>query len=121
MDYELLIQQTKQLIKACEQAQARFFHMREMDREPNFFEEVKPYADDMRAQIEQWRTQVYTFIDTEQPKYMHKVQIDNAIDAMEQFFVQSFYKATSKKRFLQSIQAVQYTLDTLLRKIGAEQ
>ena len=36
---------------------------------------------------------------------------------MEQFVVQSFYKGTSKKRFIQSIQSTQYTLSILKRKI----
>ena len=49
-----------------------------------------------------------------QPKYVHIQQIYNVVDAMDQFVVQSFYKETSKKRFIQSVQSVQYTLSTLL-------
>ncbi len=37
---------------------------------------------------------------------MHKQQIEMLVDAMDQFVVQSFYKETSKKRFIQSIQSV---------------
>ena len=36
---------------------------------------------------------------------------------MMQFFVQSFYKETSKKRFIQTIQAAQYTLQTFILAI----
>lgn len=118
MDITTLIQQTQKLLAACEEASERFYKMREEDRSPDFYNEVKPYADEMRDLLRNWQTETYAFIETRQPKYVHKVQIDNALDAMEQFFVQSFYKETSKKRFLQSITAVQYTLDTLLRKIG---
>ncbi len=105
------------LLQACEEAVARFHQMREEDRSPDFFAEVKPYADHMRDVLKQWQQQSYAWIEENHPKYMHKQQIDHAIDAMEQFFVQSFYKETSKKRFLQSVQSTQYTLSTLLRYV----
>ena len=120
MDITTLTQQTQNLLAACQEASDRFYKMREEDRAPDFYNEVKPYADEMQTVLKLWQTTAHQFIDEMRPKYVHKVQIDNAVDAMEQFFVQSFYKETSKKRFLQSIQAVQYTLDTLLRKIGGD-
>lgn len=120
MDTTFLIQQTKQLLAACEEASERFYKMREQNISPDFYGQVKPYADKMQQFLQMWRQEVLLFIDDQQPKYVHPVQIDHAIDAMEQFFVQSFYKETSKKRFLQSIQAVQYTLQTILRNIGVE-
>ena len=118
MDITTLTIQTQKLLAACDEASERFYKMREEDRSPDFYNEVKPYADEMHETLKLWKAEAYAFIEQKQPKYVHKVQIDNAIDAMEQFFVQSFYKETSKKRFLQSITAVKYTLDTLLRKMG---
>ena len=56
-----------------------------------------------------WRIR---WIKNKHPKNLYVQQIDHAADAMEQFVVQSFYKETSKKRFIQSIQSVQYTLKT---------
>ena len=108
---------TATLIDACDLAIERFYNMRERDAEPDFFNEVKPYADEMRIQLQNWRELSYKWISENQPKYMHKQQIDHAYDAMEQFFVQSFYKATSKKRFIQSVQSTKYTLTTLQRCI----
>lgn len=55
------------------------------------------------------------WIKEKNPRYIHKMQIDNVEDAMNQFVVQSFYKETSKKRFLQSVQSVHYTLSFFLR------
>ena len=114
MDLQLM---TANLVDACEQAIERFYNMRERNAEPDFFKEVKPYADNMRAQLQIWRKLAYEWIIENQPKYMHKQQIDHAYDAMEQFFVQSFYKATSKKRFIQSVQSTKYTLTTLKRYV----
>ena len=112
-----LKQQTIELIEACDAAVARFYEMRELDKEPDFFAEVKPYADEWHAKLHTFQQAAYEWIDSNRPKYMHKPQIDNAVDAMEQFIVQSFYKATSKKRFIQSVQSVHYTLSNFLRYV----
>ena len=114
MDLQVI---TANLVDACEQAIERFYDMRERNAEPDFFNEVKPYADNMRTQLQIWRELAYEWIIVNKPKYMHKQQIDYAFDAMEQFFVQSFYKATSKKRFIQSVQSTKYTLTTLKRYV----
>ena len=114
MDLQVI---TANLLDACEQAIARFYTMRERNAEPDFFNDVKPYADNMRTQLQIWRELAYEWIIVNEPKYMHKQQIDHAYDAMEQFFVQSFYKATSKKRFIQSVQSTKYTLATLKRYV----
>lgn len=111
----LLKQQTKQLIEQCEQAIARFHDMRARDAVPDFFGEVKPHADTVHALLNDFKQQAALWIEAERPKYMRMPQIDNLVDAMEQFIVQSFYKETSKKRFLQSVQSVHYTLSSILR------
>ncbi|WP_342472301.1 YppE family protein [Metasolibacillus sp. FSL H7-0170] len=110
-----LVELTTYLIAQCEDAQNRFFHMREFDLKPDFFTEVKPYADTVHEQLKLWRQLAKEWRASYQPKYMHNQQIDQVVEAMEQFTVQSFYKETSKKRFLQSIHSVHYTLSTILR------
>lgn len=111
----LLKKQTKQLIEQCEQAVARFHHMRAQDAVPDFFTDVKPHADFVHALLNEFKQEAAQWITSERPKYMRMPQIDNLVDAMEQFIVQSFYKETSKKRFLQSVQSVHYTLSSILR------
>lgn len=120
MDTNKLLEMTTRLVAAGEQAVTRFYTMREEDRAPDFYQEVKPFADDMRVYLSSWQSLANEFIEKKRPKYMHIIQIQNAVDAMEQFFVQSFYKETSKKRFLQSIQSVKYTLETLIRIVEEE-
>ena len=117
MDIKNLIEQTNTLISAGDEAVNRFYRMREEDRSPDFYNEVKPYADHMQTVLQSWQQLANEYITLQRPKYVHTVQIHNAVDAMEQFFVQSFFKETSKKRFLQSVQSVKYTLETLQRAI----
>ncbi|KYG58848.1 YppE family protein [Planococcus maritimus] len=112
-----LKQLSTKLYEECDVCLSRFKKMRELDADPDFFQDVKPYADDWHAAIEEWKDASLLFIRNERPKYVHKLQIDNAAEGMGQVFVQSFYKDTSKKRFVQTIQAAQYTIQTLLTAI----
>ena len=110
-------QYTTQLLTYTEEAPKRFQLMRDEDREPDFFAEVKPYADQVHKEIKEWKMLAPAFIERYDPKYFHLLQVEQVADAMEQFIVQSFYKKTSKKRFLQSVQSVHYTLSKLLKTI----
>lgn len=103
------------LIEQCNEAQTRFFTMRELNAEADFFAEVKPYADKVHERLDLWQQLAKQWRAEFQPKYMHNQQIDQVVDAMNQFVVQSFYKETSKKRFIQSVHSVHYTLTTFLR------
>lgn len=110
-----LVAQTKQLIEECNYCIKRFYKMREEDRAPHFFDEVKPHADTVHLLTKEWQQQANEWIAKHQPKYLHSQQITAAVEAINQFVVQSFYKETSKKRFVQSVQSALYTCDTLLR------
>lgn len=113
----LLIEQSKQLLQECDASINRFFKQRELDASPLFFEEVKPHADEIHRLLTNWQQNALSWITVHQPKYLHRTQIQNVVDAMDQFVVQSFYKETSKKRFIQSVQSVHYTLSFFLRNL----
>lgn len=118
-----LIELSKQLLNECDASISRFFKQRELDASPQFFEEVKPHADVVHSLLNEWQSIASKWMELNRPKYIHASQIQNVVDAMNQFVVQSFYKETSKKRFIQSVQSVHYTLSFLLRHLeeGGEQ
>ncbi|PIC75405.1 YppE family protein [Sporosarcina sp. P17b] len=114
------ITDTKLLLTICDECEQRFYRMRETDHEPDFFGEVKPYADRSHKAIADWADEMKVWIKKEKPLYVHEVQIDSLKDSMTQFVVQSFYKATGKKRFILSIRAARYTLQTVLDAMNAD-
>ena len=105
------------LLVVCGECRQRHTQMREEDREPDFFQEVKPYADKYHTLLDEWAEDSYEWIRKKKPKYIHPGQIANLEDVMKQFIVQSFYKRTGLKRFAQSIQSTEYTLKTILTAI----
>ncbi|WP_252503409.1 YppE family protein [Sporosarcina sp. Marseille-Q4943] len=119
-----LIEKTERLLSVCEECLERLPAMRELDREPDFYIEVKPYADINHKLLDEWTEEIRTLIREERPKYVHLHQIESLNESMKQFIVQSFYPKTGKKRFVLSINSATYTLRTVLdelqRKGGEE-
>ncbi|WP_025784851.1 YppE family protein [Sporosarcina sp. D27] len=104
---------TEQLLEVCDECLVRHSDMRNENREPDFYKEVKPYADHWHRMIDEWDELVQQWIRTSRPKYVRPIQISTLNDLMKQFTVQSFYQKTGKKRFVQSIQSASYTLNTV--------
>lgn len=115
-----LKEKCEKLLAVCSNCRQRHINMRAENREPDFFKEVKPYADEYHALIDEWAEESREWIKTAKPKYTHPAQIDNLADAMKQFIVQSFYPKTGLKRFAQSIQSAEYTLKTFLDALEKE-
>lgn len=115
-----LYEMTTELLSECGKCIPRHTGMREQEREPDFFGEVKPYADRVHQLIAEWQEQSKSWIRQERPKHVHEPQIDNAADMMTQFVVQSFYPKTGKKRFYDSVQSAEYLLKTILAAIREE-
>ena len=106
---------TNELLQNVQAAVKRYEKMRELDLDPDFFTEVKPCADEFLIRLKAWQGLAEQYVAEYAPKYFHQMQILNIIDAMEQLIVQSFYKKTSKKRFLDSARSIEYSLGKLKR------
>jgi len=115
-----LEEKCKILLSVCEECRTRHTEMRRLDREPDFFVEVKPYADKYHTLLDEWSEESYAWIKIAKPQYVHPVQIDALTDSMKQFIVQSFYKKTGLKRFVLSINSAEYTLKTFLNALEKE-
>ena len=94
-----LIEKTERLLSVCEECLERLSAMRELDREPDFFAEVKPYADKNHRLLDEWTEEIRTLIRETKPKYVHLHQIESLNESMKQFIVQSFYAKNRKETF----------------------
>lgn len=115
-----LAEKCKILLSVCNECLERHAEMRRLDKDPDFFEEVKPYADKYHALLDEWAEESYAWIKIAKPKYVHPVQVETLTDGMKQFIVQSFYKKTGLKRFVLSIRSAEYTLKTFLDALEKE-
>ncbi|WP_240793403.1 YppE family protein [Psychrobacillus vulpis] len=108
---------SKQLLGECDDCIIRFESYREEDKDPDFFQEVRPHAYYIDELLLEWENLVRKWIQVKRPKYVHPSQINSLVESMKQFIVQSYYKGTSKKRFYKSIHSSKYTLETIIQAI----
>lgn len=113
-----IVSLTKDLLEKIEASILRLKSIKEMEEyDPDFFGEVKPYADKVHITLDTWRELTLEWIKEEKPKYLYQLQIDTAIENIELLVVQSFYKDTREKRAKEMYQSIVYTLTAILDKI----
>jgi site-specific DNA-adenine methylase len=118
-NFQDLVNLTKVLLEKVEESILRLESLKEKeDYEPDFFGEVKPYADGVHSTIDKWRELALIWIEKENPKYLYKLQIDTAIENIELLIVQSFYKDTRGKRAKEMYQSIVYTLTSINDQIN---
>ena len=88
----------------------------EKGEQPDFFQEVKPYADHIHSLTEQWKINAIEWINQNKPKYLHASQIESTAENIEQVSIQCFYPDTKKKRFQSMIQSIRYVLEDINNK-----
>ncbi len=109
-----LIGLSEGLLENLEFAHKRFQYSKEKGVRGDFHEEVKPFADQVKGATDSWREAASNWVGQNRPKNLHVNQIETAADYLEVLSVQAFFPETSKKRFLDQIQSVEYILNSLI-------
>ncbi|WP_071459932.1 YppE family protein [Bacillus massilinigeriensis] len=122
MDKEdLFISLTFTLRKHVETAAKQYERAREEGQQGDFYNEVKPFADEVKECSNQWQGFAVEWIGKNKPKYLHMKQIEATLENLEIISVQAFYPETGKKRFVDRIQSVYHVLDYILALTKAKE
>lgn len=105
---------SRKLLENVESAFNRFHHSKEEGVRGDFHTEVKPFADEVKKTADSWRDSAVQWVRQNRPKNLHANQIETAADYLEVISVQAFFPETSKKRFLDQVQSVQYILKSMI-------
>ncbi|OQP05888.1 hypothetical protein B1690_10445 [Geobacillus sp. 46C-IIa] len=109
---------TEQLHEYNERLLAIARRARARNQEPDFFAEVKPFAEEVQAAAERWKAAAFRWIRQAQPKYVHERQIEAAVDQMAKLSVEAFYPSVPERRIKQYSQSVAYTLALVRERLG---
>ncbi|WP_226676974.1 YppE family protein [Mesobacillus jeotgali] len=105
---------SKKLLVDVQTAHKRFQLSKEEGVRGDFHSEVKPFADDVKLAADEWRESAGQWVRNNRPKNLHANQIETAADYLEVISVQAFFPETSKKRFLDQIQSVEFILNSMI-------
>jgi hypothetical protein len=114
-----LKQLTKQLLEYNEAVLRIAEDAANSEAPPDFYGEVKPFADEVKRAVDEWKKEAIAWIEAERPKHVHPQQIEAAGDNLEKMAVEAFYPAAKRRRLKQFHQSVAYTLELISERLGA--
>ncbi len=118
-EYIRLRELTVVLRENAQMAHDQFVHRsRTSDYQVDFYGEVKPFADRVTQILEEWEPLVMEWLKSDKPNYVFVPQIVDAVENLTIVSVTAFQKDTRRKRFLNTISAIDYCLDTILQQIS---
>jgi hypothetical protein len=108
---------TKKLLSFNHEIMQKFEETKESGMEGDFYREIKPFSDLIKGSLENWSEKAIIWIRDFHPKNLHAKQIESVIDQLEMISVQAFFPQTSRARFVNTANSVEYVLKTLLLEI----
>ena len=119
-DQRQLIHLTKTLLRLTDEAYRQFMHKtNEEGYEPDFYRDVKPFADKTLEVAERWKTLALTWLKEGHAKHLYPWQIENTFENLTIVSVTAFQKDTKAKRFHEMIQAINFILETMDEQLSA--
>lgn len=116
-DNQRIIELSKALLDRMDYALKRFDTSKSEGIRGDFHNEVKPFADEVKGLLSEWKEAAKSWILENRPKNLHANQIDTAADYLEVISVQAFFPETSKKRFYDQHQSVEFILNSMILAI----
>lgn len=111
---------TAQLYKFNNEAHETFLKHRETGEKGDFFQEVKPFADQVKVCCDEWEPLAVKWSVQEKPKNLHPMQIRNTAENIQMVSIRAFFPESSLKRFISHIQSVDFILRRMLEELDGE-
>jgi Bacterial domain of unknown function (DUF1798) len=114
---EVLLEMTNSLLKYRQSIVERFEQSKQTGEQGDFYEEVKPFADEVKQITDEWRNHTLSWLSLNPQRHLHARQIDATAENLEMVSVSAFFPNTSKKKFLDHVQSIEYVLKGLVSAI----
>ncbi|ANB56391.1 hypothetical protein GFC29_1436 [Anoxybacillus sp. B7M1] len=115
--YEQLRRLTNELLKYNDEILQIAEKAVNSHEQPDFFQQVKPFADAVSQTVEKWRQEALAWIRTERPQHVHSQQIEATSENIEKIVVEAFYPAVKLRRLKQFHQSIDYTLTLVSERL----
>jgi hypothetical protein len=114
---EELLEMTISLLKYRQFIVERFEQTKKTGEQGGFYEEVKPFADEVKQKTDEWREAVLAWLTMNPQRHLHARQIDSTAENLEMVSISAFFPNTSKKKFLDHVQSIEFVLKGLVSAI----
>jgi len=114
---EALLERTNSLLKYRQFIVDRFEQTKKTGEQGDFYEEVKPFADEVKQMTDEWRADALSWLTFHPQRHLHARQIDATAENLEMVSISAFFPNTSKKKFLDHVQSIEFVLRGLVSAI----
>ena len=112
-----LLALTEELLQKTYHIKSTFEEVKKANQERDFYQEVKPFADDVKGKLDQWEPLAIEWLKNNPVKYLHPQQITHTAENLDMISIQCFFPKTSLTRFRHYAESVEYVLKNLLNAI----
>ncbi len=116
-EFELLLKRTDIVKDWNRQAEEHFQTYRIGGATADFYDDVKPFVEQVMQDLENWVPDVLKFLEMAKPAYVHAQQIDQLAENVEMVAVTCFQQDTKKKRFREQVKSIDYTLEMVKQAV----
>ncbi len=112
-----LIQLTNQLLIKVAEAEEIYRQAREEEKTFDFYQDVKPYADEVKKMADRWAVLAGDWQKEAKPRLISPLQIQNTHNNLLQVSVHCHIPQSSKSRFVKHCHAAAFVLEQVKREI----
>jgi hypothetical protein len=109
-----LLRMTEMLLEYVEISDSRYKKVKESGEKGDFYNEVKPFADEVKSINDRWKEEARKWISIHKPRNLYSQQIDSAAEHIEMVSIQSFFPDASRTRFINYVNSAVYVLKQLI-------
>lgn len=121
-DIEKLKHLTHQLIELNHKALNQFKASSKVkEYTPNFYEEIKPFSDQIYEAATQWKTLALEWVQQNHNRYFYPHQIENTYENLLAVSVQAFQKKSHSTLFHSMIKSNDYVLQSMKQYLSSQQ
>ncbi|WP_455661397.1 YppE family protein [Pradoshia sp.] len=106
-----LVALTNQLLLKVAEAEEIYRQAREKEQTFDFYQDVKPYADEVKEMADKWNVLVSEWQKETKPKHISPLQIQNTHNNLLQISVHCHIPQSSKSRFIKHCHAAAFVLE----------
>ncbi|WAA13726.1 YppE family protein [Fervidibacillus halotolerans] len=118
LDPKLLMAETEQIKQYLKRIDTIFEHTKQEQKSPNFYDEVKPFFEEVEERVNRWFERAKGWVELNRPKDLYSFQLEAVKDQLLEISVWAFYPETSYKRFKHYVNSIHYTLEKLLSALA---
>ncbi|SEM83579.1 protein of unknown function [Mesobacillus persicus] len=114
---EELFKRTEKLLEYRKFIVNRFEEAKASGIKGDFYQEVKPFANEVKQKTDEWRTEALLWLKNYPQRHIHARQIESTAENLEMVSISAFFPETSRKRFLDHVQSIEFVLNGLAKAI----